>query len=144
MKMHPRLIATVATCLFLASVSAVSAQEQRLRAHVPFAFTVGQTTLPSGTYEVSRLNAQSEVLLVRGDIHSVILRVDRADGGGPDDTTRLEFHRYADQYFLRGVVFERTLDLSVPETPGERGAAEQRHGRFTAGVETVTVLAQRQ
>ena len=46
MKVYPRLIATIAACLLLASVSRASAQDERVRAEVPFAFTAGQTTLP--------------------------------------------------------------------------------------------------
>ena len=44
--------------------------------HVPFAFTVGQTTLPSGTYEVTRVHAQTNVIMVRDALHSVILMAD--------------------------------------------------------------------
>ena len=70
MKIYPRLIATIAACLFLASVSRVSAQDERVRAQVPFAFTVGQTTLPSGTYEVTRMPGQTNVIMVRGALHT--------------------------------------------------------------------------
>jgi len=66
MKMYPRLIATVAACLWLASVAAASAQDERVRAQVPFGFAVGETTFPSGTYEVSRVHAETNVLIVRG------------------------------------------------------------------------------
>jgi hypothetical protein len=144
MKMYPRLIATIAAALFLASVSRVSAQDERVRAHVPFAFTVGQTTLPSGTYEVTRVHAQTNVVMVRGALHTVILMADTGDRGERDATTRLEFHRYADNYFLRGVVFEGTLDLALPETAAERLAAEQRRAQSAAGPDTVAILAQRQ
>jgi hypothetical protein len=144
MKMYPRLIGAIAASLLLVSVSRVSAQDQRLRAQVPFAFTVGQTTLPSGTYEVTRLHAQTNVIMVRGAVHTIILMADTGDGGKLDDTTRLEFHRYADHYFLRGVVFERTLDLTLPATSAERLAAEQRRGQSLPGPETVAIVAQRQ
>ena len=96
MKTYPRLIATIATCLFLASVGRASAQDERVRAHVPFAFTVGQTTLPSGTYEVTRMHAQTNVIMVRDALHTVILMADTGDRGELDSATRLEFHRYAD------------------------------------------------
>ena len=144
MKTYPRLIATIATCLFLASVSRASAQDERVRADVPFAFTVGQTTLPSGTYEVTRVHAQTNVIMVRDALHSVILMADTGDRGELDPATRLEFHRYADSYFLRGVVFEGTLNLALPETAAERLAAEQRRAQSATGPETVAILAQRQ
>jgi hypothetical protein len=143
MKMNSRLIATVATCLWLASVAAASAQEQRVRAYVPFAFTVGQTTFPSGTYEVSRVHAQTNVLMVQGDLHSAILIADSANPAQSHGTAHLTFYRYGGQYFLRGVVFDRTLDLSLPETAGERQISERPRDRLTAGPEVVSVLAQR-
>jgi hypothetical protein len=144
MRMYPRLIATIAARLFLASVSRASAQDERVRAQVPFAFTVGQTTLPSGTYEVTRVHAQTNVVMIRSALHTVILMADTGDRSDLDATTRLEFHRYADNYFLRGVVFEGTLDLALPETAAERLAAEQRRAQSAAGPDTVAILAQRQ
>ena len=144
MKIYPRLIATIAACLFLASVSRVSAQDERVRAEVPFAFTAGQTTLPSGTYEVTRLPGQTNVIMVRGALHTVILMADTADRGELEENTRLEFHRYADSYFLRGVVFEGSLDLALPETAAERVAAEQRRAQSATGPDTVAIVAQRQ
>jgi len=144
MKTYPRLIATFAACLVLASVSRVSAQDERVQAQVPFAFTVGQTTLPSGTYEVARLPGQTNVVIVRGALHTVILMADTAERGELKENTSLEFHRYADSYFLRGVVFDGSLDLALPETATERVAAEQRRAQAANGPETVAIVAQRQ
>ena len=144
MKVYPRLIATIAACLLLASVSRVSAQDERVRAQVPFAFTVGQTTLPSGTYEVRRMPGQTNVVIVSGALHTLILMADTADREELDENTRLEFHRYADSYFLRGVVFEGSLNLALPEPAAERAAAEQRRAQSATGPDTVAILAQRQ
>jgi hypothetical protein len=143
MKINLRSIATVATCLWLASVAAASAQDQRVQAHVPFAFTVGQTDFPSGKYEVSRVRAQTNVLMLRGNLHSVILIADSVDAGEPGGAPHLKFYRYGGRYFLRGVVFDRTLDLSLPETPGERQISERPQNRLTTGPEIVRVVAQR-
>ena len=92
---------------------------------------------------MTRLPGQTNVIMVRGALHTIILMADTADRGELDET-RLEFHRYADSYFLRGVVFEGSLDLALPETAAERVAAEQRRAQSATGPDTVAIVARRQ
>ena len=54
--------AIVAVVVLLAS--AVAAQAETLEVKVPFAFIVGSTQMPAGTY---RLDRDSSVLLIRGE-----------------------------------------------------------------------------
>ena len=48
-------------------VSAVAAQAETLEVKVPFAFIVGSTPMPAGTYRLDRDSSQSSVLLIRGE-----------------------------------------------------------------------------
>ena len=57
--------AIVAVVVLLAS--AVAAQADTLEVKVPFAFIVGSTQMPAGTYRLDRDSSQSSVLLIRGE-----------------------------------------------------------------------------
>ena len=57
--------AIVAVVVLLAS--AVAAQAQTLEVKVPFAFIVGSTQMPAGTYRLERGSMSSSVMLIRGE-----------------------------------------------------------------------------
>lgn len=137
MKTYVGVALTIATTFVLTGATAATAQDNGLKASVPLEFRIGKTTLPRGVYSISRLEGQMNVLLIRGDRRSVIVR---ADGIGTDRRLQpqLVFHRTGDQYFLREIRFSAGAGMSLPETREERGAADQR-----AEVETVVVPAER-
>ena len=47
--------------------SAVAAQAQSLEVNVPFAFMVGSTQMPAGTYRVARESSTGSIVLIRGE-----------------------------------------------------------------------------
>ena len=57
--------AIVAVVVLLAS--AVAAQAETLEVKVPFAFIVGSTQMPAGTYRLERGSMSSSVMLIRGE-----------------------------------------------------------------------------
>ena len=57
--------AIVAVVVLLAS--AVAAQAETLEVKVPFAFMVGSTQMPAGTYRLERDSARASVMLIRGE-----------------------------------------------------------------------------
>ena len=57
--------AIVAVVVLLAS--AVAAQAETLEVKVPFAFLVGSTQMPAGTYRLERGSMSSSVMLIRGE-----------------------------------------------------------------------------
>ena len=69
MRSSLRGLIVVAAAVVLASSAAVSAQATDSITKVPFAFTVGQTTLPRGTYRLSRLPGHLDVFEITGDRH---------------------------------------------------------------------------
>jgi hypothetical protein len=57
--------AIVAVVVLLAS--AVAAQAETLEVKIPFAFVVGSTQMPAGTYRLERDPARASVMLIRGE-----------------------------------------------------------------------------
>jgi hypothetical protein len=81
----------------LLSASAAYAQSL-VQADVPFAFKVGKTQLPAGTYEI-RTNCQHMVVIHNPQAgKSAFSQV--MPGETSDASPRLVFHRIGNQYFL--------------------------------------------
>jgi hypothetical protein len=134
------VVAALAGVLLLPGSSRVSAQEPELRVQVPFEFTVGQTTLPRGTYEVSRANALRDVVVLSRARHQALVLAERdTRDNGPELTPSLVFDHQGSQYFLREVRFAENVDMRLPVTRAEREAAEQH---ASAAQPTVVVTAE--
>lgn len=142
MRKYSRLVTAFAAVAALATVAPALAQtEIHLVARVPFAFAVGNANLPSDTYHLSRMNGHREMLFLRGDRTGALVRVDETRLPRTDAEPSLVFHRYGNQYFLREIRWEGSARLDLPETKGERDAAEGRADRASAQMEKVTVVA---
>jgi len=120
----------------------------RIRANIPFDFSVADKKLPSGKYSIGRARANSD---------DTVLSIADADGqpkanrisipvqaGHAKDNVTLVFHRYGDQYFL----FQIWL---AGETTGRQflksGSEREIERKNSAGtiaenipVETVTIV----
>jgi hypothetical protein len=73
-----------------------------ITAKVPFAFSIGTTSLQAGEYTINEFS--SGVILVRKDSGNQLLNM--TCGGSSrnaGDRPKLVFHRYEDQYFLSEV-----------------------------------------
>jgi hypothetical protein len=97
-----RIIAVtlLATASLMAHTGA-SAQT-KLRATIPFDFTVGNDKLPAGTYEISHAGSQDILLSCQQKHKNVFVVLTSTDEvrQSPDE---LIFNRYGDQYFLSEV-----------------------------------------
>jgi len=143
MKTFTRIITTIASLVLLAIASPAWAQYDLVVANVPFDFKIGDTSLPADSYRVSRVDGHTNVLLVRSTHRGIFVfgyRVESQDG---NETPRLVFHRYGDEYFLREIKFFGSLGMNLPETVEER-EAQRRTDRSGSDLETVAVLAQLQ
>ena len=101
------LTLTIAIMMFVA-VTAITAEAQvfgtqRMRARIPFAFTVGNKSLPAGEYTIAVLNPTSDrkVLQIRstdGRLSAII----QTNGRNADtrENAKLVFNRYGDRYFF--------------------------------------------
>jgi|tagenome__1003787_1003787.scaffolds.fasta_scaffold20283110_2 hypothetical protein len=134
--------------MILASVAALSvpatvrAQDLKLESQVPFAFNAGHGSLPADSYYISRMDGQSDVLMVRSRSHGAMVLVQRADAADVSGTPELVFHRYGDQYFLRGIRFSGSLEMTLPESRDEHEAADRApRSASAAGIETVVIAS---
>jgi hypothetical protein len=73
------------------------------RVTVPFDFTVGQTQMSAGTYEINPLAHDAIVVRDTKEAKSAlsVVRSERSRNG--DSGTKLVFNRYGDKYFLSQV-----------------------------------------
>ena len=101
------------------------------RAKVPFAFKVGTTQMPAGTYNIQNVGAN--IVTVRNvQTGTSALAVGRRESPSKK-TDKLIFHRYGSQYFLtailgstgsQGMVFPATMQekaLQVAQAPANSG-----------------------
>ncbi len=97
---------TIAILMFMA-VATITADAQvsgsKLSASIPFAFNVGNKTLPPGEYTVRVVNPSSDwrVLQIRskdGRVSAVIQTIGATANNAGD--AKLVFHRYGDTYFF--------------------------------------------
>jgi hypothetical protein len=123
-----------------ASATTASAQNSMVRAYVPFEFTVGETALARGVYDVADVGGSTAVLLVRSMFHGAFVLGLRAEPVDGVDTPALVFHRYGDRYFLREIRMSGLSAIDLPETPVEREAAARVANRFDATVITIAAL----
>lgn len=101
------LTLTIAILMFMAVVT-ITADAQvfsskQMSASIPFAFTVGNKTLPAGEYTVRVVNPSSDrrVLQIRskdGRVSAVIQTIGATSTSADD--AKLVFHRYGDTYFF--------------------------------------------
>ena len=90
--------------LVLLATQLARAQEPVL-ANIPFAFTVGNTTLPAGEYRVEKVWDGSSAMLIRGTDGSASTMVitNATQANAPQAQTKLVFHRYRNHCFLSQV-----------------------------------------
>jgi hypothetical protein len=100
------LTLTIAILMFMA-VATITADAQvsgsKMSASIPFAFNVGNKTLPAGEYTVRVVNPSSDqrVLQIRskdGRVSAVIQTIGATSNNADD--AKLVFHRYGDTYFF--------------------------------------------
>jgi hypothetical protein len=90
------------------------------RANVPFAFKVGTTQMPAGTYTV-RNDAGSNIVMVRNvETGASALALGRRESPSKK-TDKLIFHRYGNQYFLTAILGEKgSQGMVLPATKQEK------------------------
>lgn len=137
MKSYTRILALSAFAFVLAA-GVAKAQSNDTISKVPFAFNIGTSVMPAGTYRVSEFGGQTGVFMVSGFRHSAIV-LSEPDGRTGVDRPQLVFHKYGDQYFLREIRLAGNTGFSLPESKQERQVEERVADRSTP--ERVVVLA---
>lgn len=128
--MRKQFLGTFAILSLLLTLTGISAQaqfENRLTAHVPFAFQVGERTLPAGDYSVRRLS-QNALLIESADGETRAVaqapRSVQGNAGAKPSAEKLVFRQYGDQYFLAQVwMVKGGARRELNMTDAERSAA---------------------
>ena len=97
----------------------------KIRADIPFDFTVGNETLPAGTYTFKRLDTNTRVLVIQSPDHRVsafaITNTVQDNPQRIEDESKLIFNRYGDLYFLTQVWAGGSISgRELPKTRLER------------------------
>ena len=94
-------------------------------ANIPFAFTVGNYTLPPGRYSVTRLSGKA-LRVVNSQYQGAFALNDRIEGRAPE-RSKMVFHRYENAYFLSEIwVSGSRTGVRVVRSRFENELAEKR------------------
>ncbi len=100
---HISLATIILATVMTAVTHAQTTSQPRLIANIPFAFTVGKTTLPAGRYSITVVNPSSDrkVLQVRSleGRASAMIQTNSLNSHA-NDNAKLVFERYDDRYFF--------------------------------------------
>ena len=122
---------------FSIAVPAVQAQQTIMSANVPFAFNIGDKSLPAGTYAVREMDRAT--LIQSKDAKDSVLGIYNYAGPSKADETKLVFDKVGDHYFLAEIwTSARSQGLSVPKSHLEKELRASNSGT-QGGVETVIV-----
>jgi len=110
----------IVTSIGLLALATSLCAQDHVRASVPFDFTVAGQTLPTSTYEISRVETTTpEMLSVRNlddesQAELIVAKTNETEGNA-----KLIFDRYGEKYFLVGIVTpDGSYDL--PRTKAEQ------------------------
>jgi hypothetical protein len=122
-------IALFIVATFIA-VGSAPAQDHLVKATVPFSFTVGDQTLPSGTYTIGSEVTSPDLLAIRNwDKKVHILTLGRPDQSNPRHENTLVFHKYGNQYFLSDIHSEgSSMNIHFSTTKAEKRAKAEVEG----------------
>jgi hypothetical protein len=134
------VLASLALAASLA-IPGARAQDLSLKAHIPFQFTVVETTMPAGDYLVSSpVRGVVRIENLDRDIAATVTTThDYQDPRGAD---KLVFNKYGNQYFLHTVICAQTSQMNVdlPTWKAEKRARSEE-AKLNHGGEQVLIAA---
>ena len=117
-----RTIASAFFALATLITGTAMAQNQAVKANVPFDFTVGNAHVPAGTYTISSAETQN-IIMLRSDSGKVsIFGIGYADDN-QSQASKLVFDKQGDRYFLREILCAKAdMNLQLPVSKSEKQA----------------------
>jgi hypothetical protein len=118
------MLSVALVTLFASTGEAQTTSTQRVIAQIPFAFTVGKTTLPAGKYAISVLNPSSDrtalqIRSVDGPASAIVLT--NSVNSSPADNAKLVFERYDDRYiFNKAQMAGESISFEALHSKAER------------------------
>lgn len=99
------MLALLLTLALATTVATADGQNQGVvKANVPFAFIVGDKTLPAGEYSVSAIGIGHDALAIRGiNASDNAVRLANTTTRSAERSSTLVFHRYGNTFFLAEV-----------------------------------------
>jgi len=136
----------VLTVVGLSTAKAQNSGTTHLIANIPFEFSVGNKTLPAGEYTVRCLNPSSDlkVLQLRSRDGLVVAMVlTNSVIGKSQETARLIFNRYGDDYFFTQAWMPAdNTGMQAPKSRSEKRIAREL-ANMNQAKESVAVSARR-
>src|SRR5687767_15161044 len=147
MKRHLSLTAAIliVCAVFALNAEAQTSAPQKVSANIPFAFNVGDKTLPAGVYTLSVVNPSSDrkILQIRSadGRASAIVQTTQISGSLADDA-KLVFRRYGDRYFFAQVELAGdATKLVAARSRAERSTERSTRRPIKRSAETTTIAA---
>lgn len=107
----------------LVSAGYASAQTDGVQATVPFSFSVGDASMPAGTYRITHLS--QAVIMIRNQQNPSIaaMEITIPNDSALQTDRKLVFHKYGEQYFLSQVLCGGcTVSVDLPKSKREKRA----------------------
>ena len=127
----------VAVALLGAAIATVPcyAQWMSSRADIPFAFQVGNKTMPAGRYLIERVcdSTPNLQMIRRTDSSAVVTALTiGVDANGRKSEPELVFHKYGNSYFLAEIWTGGAQGRQLLKSERERELAKESAGREVA------------
>lgn len=104
----------------------------KAKANVPFDFKVGKSVLSAGSYQVASVSANA-ISITSRDAHAGVLSMVRTEYAGKNQSPKLVFHKYGDQYFLAQIWDgSGNAGMQLPESKLEKELQASNHGAIAA------------
>ena len=134
MKYIRRAIALSGLLLILTFSAAFGQSNRQTIIHIPFNFTVGETSFTAGKYVIQQNRKDSDVVwMIRrtDNVGKALILTRPVRANDTVEETRLVFHKYDDLYFLAefwtpGSNSGREIQISNREKSLEKALAEKR------------------
>lgn len=111
----------------LLTVGNLPAQDVVVQATIPFAFRVGNTSLPAGTYRITSSTTSDSVITIRNreKLDVAALSITRPADSKDDADGKLVFNRYGGQYFLSQILCPWKMSVELPTSKTEQRAKQR-------------------
>ena len=140
--MKKQALSLFAILSLLMAAGSAFAQTQKVRADVPFSFSVNKTTMPAGPYTLSNISRGSSVLLIQSDDGKAVKLTmpNAAESTKAASRSKLVFHCYGREHcFLYQVWVEgKRRGNQFPISDVEREIAANLNSRQEVAVLATT------
>jgi hypothetical protein len=115
----------------------------RLKANVPFEFSVNGKTLPAGDYTIQPGTTNNTLIIRNRHANQVVTVFAQTTETRGNSTPKLVFRRYGNQYFLaKAFSYESGSEFTKSKAERQAAKSSDRLAQHNADPEIVTIVAQ--